>query len=453
MIGAPSPPKAMAARASTSTRGAAWVGAYLALVAFPLLALLVGRTPPGLGFWWDLAIAFGFSALAVTGAQFALTARFRRAGAPFGLDVLYYFHRWMAVAGVLLLMGHWAVFRVAAPEALTPWQPWEAPGYMTAGRLALLLFVVITASSFLRKALGLEYDRWRVLHAGLAVTAVVLALWHVAGAGYYTAGAARRGLLVAYAGGWLALVLYIRLYRPWRLRRLPWRVAGVHPERGRSWTLTLEPVGHPGLGHAPGQFAWLTLRSSPFAAREHPFSIASSALPGTPLELTIRELGDFTSTVGETRVGETAWVDGPYGAFTVDRHARASSFLFVAGGVGIAPIMGMLRTLVDRGERRPLHLVYGNDRWEDVLFREEIDALARRLDLHVTHVLRDAHPAWAGERGLVTKDVLARALPEVPRGMVCFLCGPRPMTEAAERALQELGVPRRRIHVELFDMV
>jgi predicted ferric reductase len=442
-----------AAEMSNATRASAWVLAYLLLVSFPLLVLLVAPRPPGLGLWWDLALALGFSGLAVMGAQFGLTARFRRAASPFGIDIVYYFHRWMAVAGIGLLLAHWAVFRVSAPEALGPSAPWSAPGYMSAGRGALLLFALLALSSLFRKALRIEYDRWRVLHAVLAVAAVLLALWHVVGAGTYTSTLWERGWLIAYAAGWLSLVVYIRVVRPWRVRDAPYRVVGVRPERGRTWTLTLEPVGHPGFRFSPGQFAWLTLGASPFRAKEHPFSIASSAAPGRPLELTIRELGDFTSRIGTTAVGETAYVDGPYGAFTADRHGDARRFLFVAGGVGIAPIVSMVRTLADRSDRRPLYLVYGNDRWEDVLFREELECLSGRLDLRVTHVLRDPHEGWSGERGVITRDVLARALPEDPRGLECFLCGPEPMTEAVQRELHALGVRRRDVHVELFDMV
>ena len=60
----------------------------------------------------------------------------------------------------------------------------------------------------------------------------------------------------------------------------------------------------------------------------------------------------------------------------------------MAGGVGIVPVMSMLRTLADRGDRRSLLLLYGNGRWERMLFREELDALAQRLNLRAVHVLR-----------------------------------------------------------------
>lgn len=430
-----------------------WALGYLVLVALPLVVLLVGPRAPGTGYWQDFSLALGFAGLAIMGVQFGLTARFRRASAPFGIDIIYYFHRWMAVGGLALIGAHYAILRLRHPAALEPLSPFAAPGYMTAGRVALLLFVLLVATSLWRKPLGLEYDRWRVTHTVLAVAGVVLAAVHVVGAGYYTQALWKRALWGAYLAGWVGLVAYVRIVKPWRLLGRPWRITSVRPERGRAWTLALEPVGHDGLSFSPGQFAWLTLRSSPFRAREHPFSFSGSAALMPRLEFTIKELGDFTNTIGETRVGETAWVDGPHGVFTVDRYPLAPGFVFVAGGVGIAPIMSMLRTLADRSDERPTRLVYANDHWDDVLFREEVADLEARLDLTVTHVLVHPPEVWEGERGFVTDEVLGRALPPEPARFVHFLCGPKPMGDTVQAALRRLGVPLRRIHFELFDMV
>ena len=429
-----------------------WTLGYFVLVTLPLGALLLGEVPPGLGRWWDASMALGFAGLAVMGIQFGLTARFKRATAPFGIDIIYYFHRWMAIGGLVLLAAHWLILRATSPAALAPALPVQAPWYMTAGRGALALFLLIIVTSLWRKPLRIDYDRWRILHAALAVAAVLLALWHVAAAGYYTNAPAKRALWGAYTLGWVALLVHVRLLRPWRLLKRPYRVADVRQEAPDAWTLTLEPEGHAGLRFSPGQFAWLTLRTSPFHAREHPFSFSSSAQPGAPLEFTIRELGDFTSTIGETKVGETAYVDGPYGVFTTDRYSNARGFVFVAGGVGIAPIISMLRTLADRGDRRPLILIYGNVRREDVLFREELETLRTRLDLTVTHVLEKPRADWTGETGRISEDVVRRALPEQPVGFEYFMCGPKPMSEAVQRTLQSLGVPLVDIHFELFDM-
>ena len=71
--------------------------------------LLLGRMPKGGGYWWDFAMALGFGGLAVMGLQSALTARFRRATAPFGVDIIYYFHRLVAIAGFGLVVAHYVI--------------------------------------------------------------------------------------------------------------------------------------------------------------------------------------------------------------------------------------------------------------------------------------------------------------------------------------------------------
>jgi predicted ferric reductase len=352
----------------------------------------------------------------------------------------------------VLVVAHFAVLRVDAPEALLPVLPHEAPAHMTAGRIALLLMIVLVGSSLWRKQLRLEYDWWRILHGAMAVAALVLALWHVAGTGYYTGTPAKRWTWILYVSAWAGLVVYIRAYKPLRLLRRPWRVAHVQRERGRAWTVTLQPDGHDGLRFLPGQFAWLTLGRSPFAAAEHPFSFSSSAeTPGT-VRFTIKELGDFTKTIGTTTPGTVAYVDGPFGVFTPDRYPDAPGFLLIAGGVGIAPLMSMLRTFADRGESRPVTLIYANNRYEDVLFREELEALTARLPLKLVHVILDPPADWTGERGFVNRATLERALPPERHSLTCFVCGPKPMTDVVQRDLRALGVPLRRIHLELFDM-
>lgn len=433
-------------------RAAAWVAVYLLLAVFPLLVLLAGPVPKGGGRWWDFSMALGFSGLAMLGLQFALTARFRRATAPFGIDIIYYFHRWAAVGAVGLVFGHYLILRVRYGDVLGALNPLAAPWPLTAGRLALLIFAAILVSSLWRKPLRIDYDRWRLWHGLLAVAAVALAIAHIAGVGHYTAAPWKRVVWTGYSGLWLLLLGYIRVVKPLRLRQRPCRVADVRAERGDAWTLTLKPEGHALPAFKPGQFAWLTLGTSPFRAREHPFSYSGSAADPQTLQFTIKELGDFTRTVGRTRIGEIAYVDGPHGSFTPDHYPDAPGFVLIAGGIGIAPIMSILRTLADRGDPRPLHLIHGNAKWERATFREEIEALRPRLRLDVVHVVQEPPPDWRGATGLLTEPVLRRALPAAARSYVYFICGPKPMTRSVQRSLHAAGVPLHRIHFELFDM-
>lgn len=429
-----------------------WLAIYLFAVTVPLFALLPGPAAGG-GFAWDFAMALGYAGLAMLGIQFALTARFRRATAPFGIDIVYYFHRYLAVFALAIVVGHYAILRLAYPETLGPATPADAAAHMTAGRAALLLFALVVISSLLRRGLRIDYEGWRVAHALLATVAFAAAIWHLWGAGHYLDTGWKQVLWAVYGAFWLLLTVYVRLWRPWWVARRPWTVAEVRAERGRVWTLALEPTRDHGLRFAPGQFAWLSLRASPFAMREHPFSIASSAEQPRRIELSIKELGDFTATIKDIRVGEIAYLDAPYGTFGIDEHAHADGYAFVAGGVGIAPIICMLRTLADRGDRRPLVLFYGNRSWERVAFREELERLSQRLDLKVVHLLLEPPPDWQGETGFVTEDVLMRHLPITRHRFDYFLCGPTPMTIAVEHSLATLGIAAARVHSEIFDWV
>ncbi len=187
----------------------------------------------------------------------------------------------------------------------------------------------------------------------------------------------------------------------------------------------MRPDGHEGFGFKPGQFAWLTVWNSPFAIKEHPFSFSSSAADSGEFSFTVKELGDFTGMVKEISSGERVYLDGSHGQFTVDRWGGPKN-VFVAGGIGVTPIMSMLRTLADRGDRRPLLLVYASRTWEDVIFREELEGLEERLNLRVAHVIEDPPDGWEGERGYVTAGVLDCCLPEGHEECEYFTCGRTP---------------------------
>jgi predicted ferric reductase len=436
-------------------RTATWIGIYLLLVVAPLAALLLGEMPPGREFWWDFSMALGFAGIAMLGVQFALTSRYKRASSPFGIDIIYLFHRYLAIIAVLLVLSHFGILWLWYEEDLGPLDPREARWELTVARLALVLFVLLIVSSEWRKRLRIEYRLWRLSHVILATIGFAAAVAHIVGVGYYTAAPAKRVLWLSVTLFWVLLVVWTRVAKPWRARQRPYRVTEVRPERNGAWTLAIEPAGRPGLERfMPGQFAWLTLHGSPFGLREHPFSIASAPEDLPRIEFGIKELGDFTGSLGKVEVGDVAYLDAPYGVFSIDRHPDVAGFAGIVGGIGVTPMMSMLRSMAARGDKRPVWLFYGNKDWDDITYREEIDALRTRLNLKVVHILEEPSEEWQGEKGFVTKEVLERHLPADQRAaMHYFLCGPTPMTSAADEALRSLGVPAQRIQTEVFELV
>ncbi|MFN3945108.1 MAG: ferric reductase-like transmembrane domain-containing protein [Allosphingosinicella sp.] len=431
-------------------RAALWIGLYLLLVAAPLLVLMAGPAPPGREFWWDFSKGLGFAGLAMFGIQFALTARFRRASAPFGIDIIYFAHKYLAWIALGLVFAHWAIIYLFYAEAAGPLNPLEAPWEMTAGRGALLLFSLAVVTTQWRVRLGLEYGLWRYCHVAFATLGFLLAAAHVAGIGYYTQAPQSLALWLGLTLGWIGLWLWLRIAKPWRQKRRPYKVVELREEGPDTYTLALAPDGHEGLaGFQPGQFAWLTLRHSPYTLREHPFSISSppEALPR--VEFTIKALGDFTSRIRDVVPGERAFLDGPFGAFSPDRWPDAPAVVMIAGGVGVTPMMSIARSQAARGGGRPLYLFYANRTEADILFREELE----RLPITVVHILEQPPEGWSGESGFLDAAMLDRHLPKDRRAECAyFLCGPPPMMAAVEAHLARLGVPEARIEQEIFNL-
>lgn len=436
-----------------TTRAVFWILAAFAALALPFLVLMFGERAPGRGLLWDFSKGLGFGALAAAGMQFALTARFRRMAYPFGIDIVYLFHRYMAIGALALMLGHFGILYVWFEEALGELNPLEARWELTAGRLALVSFALLVLTSEFRKQLGIEYGWWRAIHVGLAIVAFGTALLHVLGVGHFTATADKRALMLGVTAGWLALLVWVRLAKPWQQLRNPWKVVENVEERGGVRSLVLEPLGDGLRRWKPGQFAWLTLGHSPYGLREHPFTISNAPEHGPKVTFSIKPLGDFTEAAVETQPGAIAYLDGPYGAFSIDMEPQAEGFVMIAGGIGITPMMSNLHAMKARADRRPVVLFYANSTWEEVAFREELEELERELSLTVVHVLETPPENWEGEVGRLSKDILERRLGEETRDWSHLLCGPKPMTDATKQALREMGVPVWRIDSEIFDMV
>lgn len=433
-------------------QGLFWSGLYLALVAAPLVVLLIGTPPAARGFWRELSAALGYAGMAMIGVQFALTARFRRATAPFGADIIYYFHRTVSLMAAVVIVAHVVIMFAIDPRNLALLNLAATPWRARAAIASLLALAVLLVTSLLRRRFGIHYEAWRRWHGALAVCVTLLAIVHIELVSHYIETPWKRLLWTGYSVCWIGLLVHVRLLRPWSQLRHPYVVESVRPERGNAWTVVLRPEGHCGMIFHAGQFAWLTAWTSPFAVEEHPFSFSSSASKPQQLSFTIKEAGDFTRRVRDMTFGQRVYLDGPYGAFSFDRYP-SPGYVFIAGGVGITPIMSMLRTLADRGDSTPLLLFYGNKTWEEVTFREEIGELRQRLRLDVVHALKQPPAGWDGERGFITSEVLDRRLPAERRALEYFVCGPDPMRDAVEKALYRLGIPLSRVHAERFNLV
>jgi predicted ferric reductase len=432
-----------------AVRAVLWVTAYLGAVLSPLVLAVIGASHPDHGFWTNFSVALGFVGLAMMGLEFALMARIKPLAAPFGQDALLQFHRQIGYVGLAFILIHFAIS--AKWSELTFTKALAAPLLVWFGMVALFSLVVLIATSVWRRRLRLSYETWHITHTMLALVIVVGALGHVFFVDEYVSSLWKQILWGLMSAAFVALLVWVRLIKPRRALVRPWRLERVAAERGETTTLTLTPPPTAEFRFEPGQFGWFAIGRSPFSLTQHPFSFSSSA-ERDEVELAVKALGDFTSRVSELEPGTTVYVDGPHGVFSIDQD-EGPGFGLIAGGVGIAGLISMLRTMADRNDVRPALLFYANGEWDGVAFRDELERLKDRLNLAVVHVLERPPQDWTGETGYVTAEVLTRHLPRRYRRFQFFICGPDPMMDAAEAALGQLGVPPERVHTERFDMV
>lgn len=434
-----------------SLKMALWLSLYFLLIFAPLIILLITPRAPGREFWREFSVALGFFGMALMGSQAIPTARLSFLADVFPMDNVFFVHHRLGIAGFVMALIHPLVLFVNNPYTIRLLNFFTAPNRARAGLVALVGAAALVITSVYRQQIRIKYESWHLSHALLAIGAIVLAFVHIFGVNYHTAMPAQRLLWIVLAVLWGVAILYLRVIDPLIELRYPYTIAAVTEVPGRSWHVRLVPDGHPGLRFTAGQFAWLTVGHSPFTIHENPFSFSSSAENTEYIEFTIRELGDWTARVKEIPVGSRAYIDGPYGTFSTD-HYPAPGYVFLGGGVGITPLMSMLRTMADREDRTPVLLMYGNQKWEWVLFREELAALEKQINLRLVHVLEQPHAGWEGESGFITADMLDRYLPANREELVYLICGPVPMLNAMDRALQKLRIPPSQVLAERYDI-
>ncbi|WP_344427810.1 ferredoxin reductase family protein [Pseudonocardia ailaonensis] len=431
------------------SRGArrAWVTALLVVLAGPALVHLAQSEP--LPFWRQMSVVTGLVALSALVCAAALPSRLRGLTRAFGIETVVGLHRQLGILSAVLIAAHLAAVVAANPAQVGLLAVPSAPGRAKAAVGASIALAALVVLALRRRQ---RYEVWRWLHLLLAVLVLGLSALHVLWLRHLVTDAVM-GPVLAGLG---VLVIVVFAMRWWGRGMLDaggeFAVQAVRAENPTVTTLVLAPTGrHGGLRFSPGQFAWVRLQRS--AVEEHPFTIASSAHDPGHTEFTIRGTGDFASSVRELRRGQSVWVDGPYGSFTCDS-VPAAGLVLIAAGVGITPMMSMLRTAADRGDQRPHRLVSVARDTGDLLFRDELAMLRRYLDLEVTEVLRRPSGPWAGHTGEVDAALLTGVLstldPDVRHDY--FLCGPPAMVADVLAALTALGIPDDRIHTEQFDM-
>ena len=381
--------------------------------------------------------------------QVVLLARIPALERFVGFDRLTVWHRWNGHACVDLVVAH-VVFSVWGYALLDKYTlPKELstmlgggiyPGMITATVGTAFLIAVVATSIVIVKR-RLRYEWWYAVHL-LAYAGIALAWFHQIPTGNELvvdkiAADYWRSLYIAT----IVLLVAFRVLAPvvaaFRYRL---RVAAVIDEGPGIVSLWITGRRLDRLRAEAGQFfIWRFLTRDRWW-KAHPFSL-SAAPDGRSLRITVKALGDDTARFGEIPVGTRVAAEGPFGVFT-EASRRRDKMLLIAGGIGITPVRALLQHL--RGDVLVLYRVVSD---ADIVFREELETLARASGAELRYVVGD-HATDEG-RDHLSPAHLRELVPDIAERDV-YVCGPPGLTDIVTRHVRQAGVKRSHIHTERF---
>jgi predicted ferric reductase len=409
------------------------------------------------GIIYEIGKNLGLIAFMIIMLQILLSGRFKWIEAPYGMDILIRFHKHMAVFALCLLVLHPVLLAIGG----LGWKLLirvDLPWYIMVGKLTLMLLLVNVALSLFQNRFRIKFEKWRCYHDLLGPSISILAFSHSWFAGQDLQNPPLKYLwpLILIMG--ICLFFYHRIIRPLDLACKPYRVIKVKQETEDVWTISMVPP--PGtkkvFSYVPGQFHFITFhRNRNLPEEEHHWTISSSPTEQGMISSTIKSRGDFTSTIGETRIGDTATVHGPFGRFSCMNYAHEQDLVFIAGGIGVTPLRSMLRHMHDTESEKSVLFIYANSDENNIVFRKELQEIfsGNYPRLNLVHVLENPPRNWSGETGLLDKAKLERLCKNKLSNASFYLCGPPGLVETALVNLKDLGVPDKRIHLEIFSFL
>lgn len=196
----------------------------------------------------------------------------------------------------------------------------------------------------------------------------------------------------------------------------------------------------------PGQYCLVSIVDSEEEERK-PFTYASSPTKNY-VELTVKKIGEFTTSLHNLEVGNKLELDGPRGESLNFDETVEEDVVFLAGGSGITPFMSAMRYALDKDLENEMTLIFSNRTERDIIFEEELNKIDKRKGFKVVKTLTNHWPGgWEGETGLIDSAMINKYVENLGE-KIWYICGPPPMIDSMNEILEKLGISQRRVMYE-----
>ncbi|MEN9710930.1 MAG: hypothetical protein RL441_922 [Actinomycetota bacterium] len=388
--------------------------------------------------------------LAMAGTYLALVTLLLAARIPWlereiGQDRLIKWHRMLAPYSLYLITGHVLLVTVGYSliGSLNTWQQFWAlvlgTSWMMPAFAGLIFMLIVGFTSYKRARRRMTYETWWMIHV-YSYLGIALSFMHQIESGsMFVNNENMKKWWLALFIAVFAAILGFRWVIPFaRSSKYDLRVEKVVRETRNTISVVVRGRNLADLNARGGQFFGWRFLDGKHWWESHPYSLSASPR-NDRLRVTIKDLGDASSSVAQLRPGTRVMIEGPYGTFTADK-AEGEYAVLIAGGVGITPIRALLEEIPKHVQ---VDLIWRASTENDLPLRREIEALAewRGAKIHWMVGSRHQFP--------MTPKKIVQAVPHIALADV-FLCGPDGMVNEAKKSLHRVGVRPDQLHDEAF---
>lgn len=363
-----------------------------------------------------------------------------------GLNNVYKAHRRFGVASFVLILIH----PLTLAFSYLPFSPRGAALFLLPGSdwarnfgiMALLVMMTLIALTIL--ANKMKYQILKYLHKifGIVFLFSVIHTFMEKGSMF------QYSFLRWYMLGLMALGLTAFCYRAimsgFLAKKYVYLVKDVKQLPAKTVEITMVPKGKP-IKYGPGQFIFISFHGRGISSEQHPFSISSSP-KDSELKVLVKALGDYTSQLHKLPLGSLAKVEGPFGKL-VYSNVKNKSQVWIGGGSGIAPFLGMARNFALAGEHYDIDLYYCAPSKKELVCAEDFAAASACSFGKFKFV-----PFCQNTRGFITAEKIQKLSRNFNKRDI-FLCGPEVMVKNLKKQFNALRIPKYQIHSEEFNLL
>lgn len=409
-----------------------------------------------------IGMIIGATAYAWLIAEFILVSRFKYIEREFGQDHFYRIHAIIAFLCLAFILIH----KIIEESAL---------GELPAGSVGVVAFIifccicffalVFRSDSFLmrfklfshfrkftEKISVAKYEYQVALHNIVLPAVVVMYIHLTMTTSAQVSNYVNIAYLLYFAIG-VSFYVYHKFIKLFHVMRSPFTVKEVISLSSDIKTLILVPDNGRIFNYLPGQFGFLRIKGIGIKPEEHPFTISSHPLDKSCISVTIKALGDYTSSIANVKPGYKAYIDAPYGRFSYLCHPEERGIVLIVGGVGITPALSMLRYMHACDRNRSVIMFWGVDYKRDLILFDDVDLLKKDMKnfQYIPVLFREKE--WVGEKGIIDEEKIERILRAYGHSMDnagFYICGPAPMQRRVLHGLNILKIKKSQIHLERF---